>query len=191
MHITPQLKQNAMGLLNMITGPGDVAVLLRWNNDDSLSRVFASAAYGAAPPFPGANAFVRINVPAYTAAAAAAPHGGHAEEYMLQNWDYLIKNLACWPRVVDMIITHVPCWNQSSAFQDREGHVWPEGCSRKLYRLMTEKAPGVKEWNYVFFQGFGNVAAGLAPNTQDNLSSLAKISGHPKATLFDMSILLD
>ncbi|HTT63520.1 MAG TPA: hypothetical protein VMG35_16810 [Bryobacteraceae bacterium] len=189
MQVTAALQQRAMGLFNLINNPGDVAVLLRWNNDDNLSTVFTSAGYGAAPPFPGANPFVRMNVPAYTVAAAAAPHGGHAEEYMIQNWDYLIKNHGCWPRIVDMVITHIPCWSTSSAFKDKSGHVWPEGCSRKLYRLMTEKAPGVQEWNYVFFQGFGNVAAGLAPNTNDNLSSVAKINGHPRAQIFDMTIL--
>lgn len=190
MQVTPTLKQQAMGLFNLINNPGDVAVLLRWNNDDKLSSVYTSHGYGAAPPFSGAAPFTRINVPAYQVAGGAQPHGGHAEEYMIQNWKYLTKNTSCWPKIVDIVITHIPCWESSAAYNDGK-HVWPPGCSRKLYRLMTEEAPGVAEWNYVFFQGFGNVAGGAQANANDNLSSLAKISGHPKARIFDMAVLLD
>ena len=190
MQITPEFKQQAMGLFTLINNPGDVAVLLRWNNDDNRTSVYTSHGYAAAAPYPNAPTFTRINVPAYQAAAAAQPHGGHAEEYMIQGWKHLIKNISCWPKIVDIVITHIPCWDSSAAFDDGK-HVWPPGCSRKLYRLMTEEAPGVKEWNYVFFQGFGNVAGGAEANLNDNRSSLAKISGHPKARIFDMAVLLD
>jgi hypothetical protein len=83
--VTTALQQRATTLFNLVNNPGDVAILLRWNNNDNLTTVFTSAGYGAVPPIPGAKPFVRINVPAYTFAAAAAPHGGHAEEYMIQN----------------------------------------------------------------------------------------------------------
>jgi hypothetical protein len=190
MNVTPALRQNATNLLNMVNNPGDVSLLMRWNEDDNLSTFFSSHGYGVAPPVQGAQPFTRINVPAYTPASNAQPHGGHAEEYLIQNWDVILRcGKGLYPKTVDIVLSHVPCWNSSSGFQDGNGNMWPAGCSPKLYRLMTVKATGVQRWNFCFFQGFGNYAGGDPTLIENNASSIAKIAGHPKAQVYDMDIL--
>lgn len=159
---------------------GEVGLIFRWNNDDTTIETVWSEGYADAPGKLGFNRqpITRLNQH-YAADALQQELGGHAEEIMIRNWEMYKRYMNKHPQIVDIILTHSPCFDRSNMFRDAHGTHWPTGCANKLHKLVNEIDTRVNRWNIGYFAYFGG------PASRDNARlAVEKLQSHPKVATY-------
>ncbi|QCO03881.1 hypothetical protein [Azospirillum argentinense] len=108
--------------------PNLVALVMRWNEDDTLLWTLNSLPNGQ----------------------NTVPGGGaaHAEEALIVNWaGYVAQNNGNEPDTVEILLTKSPCMDRSPARQ-MAGGAWAPGCSSKLRQLVLAKP--ANDWRICF-----------------------------------------
>jgi hypothetical protein len=158
-----------------------VGLIVRFNNNDALTEVFWSEQYVFLDEPPLSLGYMRekaknvvLKRTGYALSTCQPDLGGHCEEILIRSWKRLIKYNECYPKNVDIVLTLDPCMNQSTLFLDERGHLWPAGCSPKLYKLISEEKQTV-QWNIILLQVNSNRFSDAA---------IEKLKRHPKVRVF-------
>ncbi|MGY4494277.1 hypothetical protein [Pseudomonas sp. TE3610] len=139
--------------------PGEVGLLMRWDNNDSMFWTIWSESYSNAPVTPPyrrrpadrleklKNGQIRSCTPCVL--------GGHAEEIMIRSWDGYREEVEKQddPFVVDLFLTDSPCLDASNAYADDFG-LWPKGCAPKLAKFIKGCGDRI-QWNISYLDYYG------------------------------------
>ncbi|MBO9484592.1 MULTISPECIES: hypothetical protein [Gammaproteobacteria] len=163
----------------------EIGLIVRFNNNDIFADVFWSEQYNYIHQPTVSLGYKRekatkvvLKKSGYEKSTAQPDLGGHCEEIFIRSWDRIIKYNDCNPKVVDVVISHSPCMNHSALFLDNSGHLWPAGCSPKLYKLISEQKQ-VNQWNIIYVQKNSDHCADAA---------IAKLNRHPRVRIFNCKI---
>ncbi|PTL82648.1 hypothetical protein [Vitiosangium sp. GDMCC 1.1324] len=147
--------------------PVEVGLLMRWNEDDRYLWTIWSEAY-----HPGI-------VTSYSSAGMRRDVGGHAEEILIKNWRGYEQEAGFRPRIVDLILTKLPCFMTSNAVTLGTRQL-PVGCAGKLKVLIEEIQPGVLDWRLAYFRELNP-----GPNSDiENGGSLSLLSTIQKLSVY-------
>lgn len=178
--------RHAMFNLKKYWAKGEVGLIFRWDNDDSKIETVWSEGYVFSSKLdvgvtPRENIVkLKKTEQSYVAKEHQPRLGGHAEEIMISQWAYFVSRYGD-PKVIDIILTHSPCLDKSEIFLDSIGHMWPLGCTHKLYKLINQVASGVDEWNIGYMQYYGGDASrGSA------IQALSVLGAHPKVNIYNL-----
>ncbi|MDT9678669.1 hypothetical protein F6R97_29695 [Pseudomonas sp. JV414] len=142
--------------------PGEVGLLMRWDNDDSMLWTIWSERFSDGPGIAGYNRrqVQRLEIKkGNLVACKPTVLGGHAEEIMIRSWDGYRKevNKTDDPRIVDIFLTHSPCLDSSNIFSDEFG-TWPKGCAPKLSKFINGIGKNI-EWRIAFWDYYGSFSS--------------------------------
>ncbi|WP_257283993.1 hypothetical protein [Endozoicomonas sp. SESOKO1] len=163
----------------------EIGLMVRFNNNDALADVFWSEQYTFLHQGTVSFGFKREKVTrmvlkkgVYDKSTAQPDLGGHSEEIFIRSWQGLLKYNKCYPKVVDIVLSHSPCMNHSALLLDEGGHLWPAGCAPKLYKLISGQKQ-VSQWNIIYLQKNSEHCADAA---------IAKLNRHPRVRVFTCEI---
>ncbi|WP_224361402.1 hypothetical protein [Hyalangium versicolor] len=147
--------------------PVEVGVLMRWNENDQFMWTLWSEAF-----HPGI-------VTQYSAHTATRQIGGHTEEILIRNWQGYVHEAGFTPRIVDIILTKLPCLTRSAPFT-LGTHQLPSGCTFKLKEFIENIATAVLDWRIAYFRGPN---PGPAMDIESG-GAMAVLSGVPKLSIY-------
>lgn len=144
------------------TSPGEVGLLMRWNNDGNLIWTIWSERFSDGPGLAGYNRRVvtRLEIKkGQLVPCQPTTLGGNAEEIMIRSWEgfQAEANMDEEPRIVDIFLTHSPCMDSSNVFSDGD-EIWPRGCAPKLSKLIDMKGSNI-EWRIAFWNYYGSFSS--------------------------------
>lgn len=142
--------------------PGEVGLLMRWNNNDNLIWTIWSESFSDEGGVASYNRKVvtRMEIKkGDLVPCRPTTLGGHAEEIMIRNWEgYQAEaEMTEEPRTVDIFLTHSPCLDSSNIFSDGS-ETWPKGCAPKLSKLIDMKGSSI-EWRIAFWDYYGSFSS--------------------------------
>ncbi len=175
-----ELTQPILGKINLMinrskSNHDQVGLVMRWNEDDRYLWTVWDEAYGGnlgeAPPDRRPvtqlkpDSRKRKNDVGMTGVKGTLVgnekqkgRGGHAEENLFRTWHGCRADAgAIDPNILEILITHVPCLNQSSPYTDEYG-IWPSGCGPKLSKFIKNLYT-VRECRIAYINHYGGASS--------------------------------
>ncbi|WNG56330.1 hypothetical protein F0U59_17335 [Archangium gephyra] len=145
----------------------EVGLIMRWDQNDQHIWTIWSEAY-----HPGV-------FTSYTSRGMTREIGGHAEEILIKNWRGYEHEAGFRPRIVDLILTKLPCFTRSEPVTLNARQL-PRGCARKLKIFIEEIQTGVLDWRIAYFRELNPGPM----SDSENGGTLSILSGVPKLSIY-------
>ncbi|HVJ52464.1 MAG TPA: hypothetical protein VM689_08390 [Aliidongia sp.] len=181
MKVTDKLRQSMRNLLQ--EARDEVGLVMRFDEDDTTIQTIWSEGYVDVPGVDQSSLKrieaerIDLKKSGFQTSDSQPELGGHAEEIMIRRWAFYEKEYGRQPKLVDIVLTHSPCWDVSGILKI-DNSQWPAGCGPKLYRLVTERNY-VSKWQIAYFKYYGTAKSADAAK-----QSIQKLEGHPRVATY-------